>query len=108
MNIPNTACQITNLPAGALVETNAVFEKDHIYPVVAGAVPENVKELLMPHLENHELIMEAALNPDREKVVRAFMNDPLVKGKNCREEDVRLLVDDMIKNTLKYLPKGWE
>ena len=108
VNIPNTACQITNLPAGALVETNAVFEKDHIYPVVAGAVPENVKELLMPHLENHELIMEAALNPDREKVVRAFMNDPLVKGKNCREEDVRLLVDDMIKNPLKYLPKGWE
>ena len=108
VNIPNTACQITNLPAGALVETNADFEKDHIYPVVAGAVPENVKELLMPHLENHELIMEAALNPDREKVVRAFMNDPLVKGKNCREEDVRLLVDDMIKNTLKYLPKGWE
>lgn len=108
VNIPNTACQITNLPAGALVETNAVFEKDHIYPVVAGAVPENVKELLMPHLENHELIMEAALKPDKEKVVKAFMNDPLVKGKNCREEDIRLLVDDMIKNTLKYLPKGWE
>ena len=21
---------------------------------------------------------------------------------------IRLLVDDMIKNTLKYLPKGWE
>ena len=36
------------------------------------------------------------------------MNDPLVKGKNCREEDVRLLVDDMLKNTLAYLPKGWE
>lgn len=49
--------------------------------------------------------MEAALKPDKEKVVKAFMNDPLVKGKNCREEDIRLLVDDMIKNTLKYLPK---
>ena len=71
-------------------------------------MPEKVKELLMPHLENHELIMEAALKPDKEKVVKAFMNDPLVKGKNCREEDIRLLVDDMIKNTLKYLPKGWE
>ena len=90
------------------METNAVFEKDHIYPVVAGAVPEQVKELLMPHLENHELIMEAALKPDKEKVVRAFMNDPLVKYK-CRDEGaVRKLADDMIKNTEHYLPDGWK
>ena len=59
----------------------------------------------MPHLENHELIMEAALKPDKEKVVKAFMNDPLVKGKNCREEDIRLLVDDMIKIRLNIFQK---
>ena len=75
---------------------------------MAGEVPDPVRALIMPHLKNHELIMEAALKPDKEKVVKAFMNDPLVKGNNCREEDIRLLVDDMIKNTLKYLPKGWE
>ncbi|WP_367932816.1 alpha-glucosidase/alpha-galactosidase [Enterocloster citroniae] len=107
VNIPNTACQITNLPASALVETNAVFEKDHIYPLVAGEVPDPVRALIMPHLKNHELIMEAALKPDREKVVQAFMNDPLVKGIGCNEEDVGNLVDEMIKNTRKYLPGDW-
>ncbi len=107
VNIPNTALQISNLPADALVETNAVFEKDHIYPVAAGDVPEEVKALLMPHLENHKLILEAALTPDKEKIVKAFMNDPLVKGKNCSEEDIRALVDDMIGNTKEYLPAGW-
>lgn len=108
VNIPNTALQLTNLPADALVETNAVFEKDHIHPIVAGAVPENIKELLMPHLENHELIMEAALDYDKEKVVKALMNDPLVKGKGCSEGDVRALIDDMIANTIAYLPEGWK
>ena len=108
VNIPNTARQITNLPAEALVETNAVFERDAIHPIVAGSVPENIKELLLPHLENHELIMEASLDFDKEKVVKAFMNDPLVKGKKCSEADVRALVDDMIANTIKYLPDGWK
>lgn len=108
VNIVNTACQITNLPENALVETNAVFERDHIHPIVAGAVPENIKELLMPHLENHELILEAAFDYDKEKVVKAFMNDPLVKGKKCSEADVRSLVDDMIANTIEYLPSGWK
>ena len=108
VNIPNTARQITNLPADALVETNAVFEKDHIHPIVAGEVPEAVRQLLMPHLENHQLILEAALKPDKEKVVKAFLNDPLVKGRKCSEEEVRNLVDDMIHNTVKYLPEGWK
>lgn len=49
--------------------------------------------------------MEAALKPDKEKVVKAFMNDPLVKGKNCREEDIRLLVDDMIKIRLNIFQR---
>ena len=90
------------------METNAVFERDAIHPIVAGSVPENIKELLLPHLENHELIMEASLDFDKEKVVKAFMNDPLVKGKKCSEADVRALVDDMIANTIKYLPDGWK
>ena len=70
-------------------------------------MPDPVRALIMPHLKNHELIMEAALKPDREKVVQAFMNDPLVKGIGCNEEDVGNLVDEMIKNTRKYLPGDW-
>ena len=41
-------------------------------------------------------------------VVKAFLNDPLVKGKHCSEADVRKLVDDMIENTIKYLPDEWK
>lgn len=107
VNIPNTHLQIENLPADAVVETNAVFEREAIRPVVAGSIPENVKALIMPHVENHERILKAALTCDKELVVEAFLNDPLIVGKKCSEADVRHLVDDMIAGTRKYLPEGW-
>ena len=108
VNIPNTALQIPNLPASAVVETNAVFERDAIRPVVAGEIPEKVRALILPHVENHETTLKAALTCDKELVVQAFLNDPLVKGKKCTEAQVRDLVDDMIQGTLKYLPEGWK
>jgi len=108
VNIPNTYRQIANLSENAVVETNAVFERDAVRPVVAGSLPEKVLELIKPHVENHETILSAALTCDEESVVQAFLRDPLVKGKSCSESDVRKLVKDMIAGTKTYLPKGWE
>lgn len=108
VNIPNTSLQIPNLPKDAVVETNAVFERDAIRPISAGALPEQILKLAVPHVENHEYTLQAALTCDRELVVKAFMNDPLIRGKECSEADVRALVNDMIAATGKYLPKGWK
>ncbi len=108
VNIPNTNLQISNLPAGAVVETNAIFDRDSIRPVFAGSLNEEVRGLIMPHVENHEYILEAALTCNKELVVKAFLNDPNVAGKKCSEEDVRALVDDMIQGTIRYLPDGWK
>ena len=108
VNVPNTALHIPNLPAEAVVETNALFERDAIRPVMAGSLPEEVRQLILPHVRNHERILKAALTCDRELVVQAFLDDPLVKGKGCSERDVRLLIDDMIEGTKRYLPEGWK
>lgn len=101
VNIPNTGRQIANLPETAVVETNAVFERDAIRPVLAGRIPEQVRQLIMPHLENHERIMQVVLGDNRnvELVAEAFMNDPLVKGR-VTQEQVRTLVQDMMSATL--------
>ncbi len=107
VNIPNTAGQIPNLPMSAVVETNALFERDCIRPVMAGELPWDIRELVLPHVENHERIFKAALLCDEEMVVEAFRRDPLVRGANCRETDIRELVHDMIANTKAYLPEGW-
>ena len=107
VNIPNTAGQIPNLPGGAVVETNALFERDAVRPVQAGRLPESIKALVMPHVENHERILKAALTGDRSLVLEAFMDDPLVKGKGCSREQVKKLIDDMLEGTRAYLPGMW-
>ena len=71
VNIPNTALQIPNLPANALVETNALFDLDSIHPVAAGALSEDVKALIMPHVETMSAL-KAALTCDEELVVTAL------------------------------------
>ncbi|MEG0566135.1 MAG: alpha-glucosidase/alpha-galactosidase, partial [Hungatella sp.] len=98
VNIPNTNLQIPNLPAEAVVETNAVFSRDSIKPLIAGNIPAPVLELITPHVENHETVLKAALNCDKELVYQAFLNDPLVKG-GATDAEVKQLADDMIANT---------
>ncbi len=106
VNIPNRNLQITNLKVGDVVETNAVFERDSIRPIIAGTLPEKVLNLVKPHVENHDTVLKAALTHDKSLVVKAFLNDPLVKGR-ASEAEAEKLAEDMIHNTIKYLPKEW-
>lgn len=107
VNIPNTAKQMNQLPAQAIVETNAFFERDSIRPIFAGEVSEAVLRLIEPHVDNHERILKAALSCDRALVVEAFAHDPLSKDK-LTDGEREILVDDMIRNTLSYLPEAWQ
>lgn len=100
VNIPNTSRQIPNLPEEAVVETNALFGRDSIRPIYAGEMPENIRELVMPHIENHERILEASKTRDVNLVVESFMNDPVTKGAHASEDDIRKLVIDMMNATL--------
>lgn len=98
VNIPNTGSQIINLPKTAVVETNAVFERNAVRPLLAGRLPEDILRLTMPHVENHERVLKAALTMDKELVVEAFAHDPLVKGR-ASEEEIRRLAEDMMAAT---------
>ncbi len=106
VNLPN-AGQIPNLPLGAVVETNAVFSRDSVQPVLAGELPDEIRRLIMPHVENHALTLKAALGFEREAVVQAFLNDPNVRAKCTCAAQIRALVDDMIAGTAAYLPREW-
>ena len=107
VNVPNIG-QISNLPLGTVVETNALFARNSIKPVMAGALSEELRALMTPHVENHKLILRAALTCDREAVVRAFLNDPNMAAKCTDEKEIRSLVDDMLEGTMSYLPDGWK
>lgn len=98
VNIPNRAGQIANLDKDAIVETNAVFDRDSIYPVMAGNIPDDVLMLIKPHTDNHERVIKAVETKDASLVVEAFKNDPLVKGR-ASDSDIEKLVHDMIDAT---------
>ncbi len=105
VNIPNAALQIPNLPSTAIVETNAVFSRDNISVIRAGALTEELHDLMLPHVMNHEDILKAALDCNYDLALRAFRRDPLV---TCSAKDADILLRKMIKNTMKYLPEKWE
>ena len=107
VNLPNRALQIANLPASAVVETNAVFSRDSVRAVAAGGIPEKLLPLVKVHTDAHELIYEAAVHCRFEPAFEAFMNDPLVRGK-ISAADGQALLRDMIRNTLSFLPEGWK
>lgn len=107
VNLPNTNGQIPNLPGTTVVETNAVFSKNSIHPVMAGALPESIRPLMMPHVENQELILRAALECDFDSAWKAMCNDPNAAAKLNADQAGKLL-KEMLRSTLKYLPEEWE
>jgi alpha-galactosidase len=104
VNLPNYAKQISNLPESAVVETNAFFARNSVRPVYAGALDDKIKALVMPHVENHERTMQAALNGDRKLLYDAFKYDRLIHGRISDASSMKL-ADDMVAATKKYLPQ---
>lgn len=99
VNIPNRG-QIPNLPLGAVVETNAVFRANHLQPVFAGEVPENIYPLIASVCAEQELIAQGIKERNVDKLFEAFANDGLV---TCSLEEAKELFDEMCDNTKKYL-----
>ena len=104
VNIPNRG-QIPGLPAGAVVETNALFGKDRIDPVFAGKMADNLLPLVARHVYNQENTLAAALRCDRKLGCTTFMNDPQLASVSPR--DGQRLFDDMLENQRAFLPAGW-
>lgn len=100
VNLPNNG-QITNLPQGAVVETNAYFSGDNITPLCAGEIPDNVNHLIIRHVYNQENTVKSVLAGDYEGVFKSFINDPNMQ---LSMTDARALFNKMLEGTKKYLP----
>ena len=104
VNLPNRG-QIPNLPAGCIVETNALFGCGRIEPVYAGPLPASILPLVARHVYNQENTLRTALTCDRRLGLSTFMNDPQMASVSW--EDGRALFDDMLENQRAYLPEDW-
>lgn len=99
VNIPNMG-QIPNLPIGAVVESNAVFNDNKVTPVFAGNIPTNIHPLITKICDEQEMIVQAGIERDLEKAYVAFVNDPLV---TVAPPVARKMFNEMVQNTKKYL-----
>jgi len=94
VNIPNYG-QMQGIPADSIIETNAIFGRDSIKPIISGKLPNSIHNLVIRHVLNLETILYAALAHDKEAAFHAFINDPLVtiEIKKARELFERMLVN---------------
>lgn len=102
VNLPNEG-QMSELPTGAVVETNARFRRDSLKPIVAEPLPDGVNALVARVVNVQEMTLEAAIEKDTQWAFEALLNDPLV---NISPDKAWKMFMEMLRYTKRMLP-GW-
>ncbi len=100
VNMPNLG-QMPGLPEGAIVETNCVFANGFVRPVTAKKLPEAALALVQRNCANIQLTCEGIRERNLEKLLAAFINQPLCA--TLTMEEGRALFGEMCENTRAYL-----
>ncbi|HNX64929.1 MAG TPA: alpha-glucosidase/alpha-galactosidase, partial [Oscillospiraceae bacterium] len=76
-DLPNIG-QVSNLPVGAVVQTNCLFSQNSVKPVMSGALPDELCSLTLRHIYNQKTLVKSAIEKDLDIAFNAFLNDPIV------------------------------
>ncbi len=85
VNLPNTG-QVANLPLGTVVETLGVVNGHGFTPMMAGELPPQILQTVMPHAINQAMVTQAGLVGDYDQAMQALRCDPLCS--HLKTEDV--------------------
>ncbi len=102
VNLPNWG-QMPQLPAGAVVETNAAFRADRVDPSVAPALPPALAALVRRVTEVQALTLQAGRERDFGLALQAVLLDPLCVFAPDRAET---MLREMLTANRALLP-GW-
>lgn len=100
VNLPNLG-QISNLPLGSVVETNAVFSADSLIPVMAGEIPETIYKKIEKVNRENDRAVDAAFSCDRKLCFEVFCESHLLK--ELTDGQKKSLFIEMYEGTKKYL-----
>ena len=101
-NVENTGL-ITSLPEGCCVEVPCLVDRNGVQPCYVGELPTQLAALNRTNINVQSLIVEAALNQDREAAYHAVMVDPLTSSLLTLDE-IRSMVDEMFEAEKQWLP----
>lgn len=102
MNVPNKG-QISNLPYDSIVETLGLINPCGFIPLAVGELPKQILHLVLPHVINQDLIVEAGIEGDFEKAFTALANDPLCS--HLTYPDIRRMGKELLEANKQYLPQ---
>jgi len=102
-NVNNTGL-ITNLPDNCCVEVPCLVDKNGLNPCYVGELPPQLAALNRTNINVQSLMVEAALNKDREAAKQAVKLDPLTAALLTLDE-VDKMVNEMFEVEKKWLPE---
>ena len=93
--------QMSGLPLGSVVETNCVFSRNSLKPIVSKPLPADVNALVLRNALNIENTYYGIKARDLDRIFEAFINQPLCSGLSLA--DARELFNSMTAATERYL-----
>jgi alpha-galactosidase len=97
-NLPNQG-QISNLPAGVIVETPVYVDGAGIHPLPMGALPEGVAALCRREISAVQLGVDAAATGDRRAALQCLLLDPVIADIDQAEQ----ILNAYLETYSKYL-----
>ena len=104
VNVPNRG-QMPGLPLGSVVETNCVFAHGLVNPVVSVPLPGAALSLVRRNSDNIDLTCEGVRERSYDKLLAAFLNQPLTERLTPAEGEELFL--KMCENTRDYLSSAY-
>ena len=101
-NMPNGGA-ISNLPDTAIAEAPTLVDRAGLQFTTVGELPPQLVAYVMPHVQQHELFIRAALQGRRDHVYQAAMFDPLTSATLTLDQIVEMC-DELIAAHGELLP----
>lgn len=93
--------QMPDMPAGAVVEVNHVFDNDCVRPILANPLPRPVTELIRPCVESLGECYQGIKARDLDRIFEAFMAQPMLA--DLSRSDGEKMFREMVEATRDYL-----
>ena len=100
LNLPNRGL-IPNLPADAIVEVPGIISGHGIQGLNFPPLPEGIAELCRRELALSSLVVDAAVEGDRQLALQALLLDPMINDIGR----ARAILDDFVITFAEYLPQ---
>lgn len=95
---------IPNLPENCVVEVPCYFKDEQLQATQVGPLPSPINDLVLPHANNQQLVVDAAISGNPDDLLKALLTD-----KMCQfiedDEKIEAMMMNLLFYQKKWLPK---